>query len=114
MMGRTPEEAAKALGELGADVIGANCGSGVARYVSICRRLAGATDLPIWIKPNAGIPEIVAGRVVYRTTPEAFAAHLDALAEIIDSHLGGWHERALRANSAREGAGQRARAAGGC
>jgi methionine synthase I (cobalamin-dependent) len=30
MMGKTPEETAKALGELGADAIGANCGSGVA------------------------------------------------------------------------------------
>lgn len=89
MMGKTPEETAKALGELGADVIGANCGSGVARYVSICRRLAGATDLPIWIKPNAGIPEIVAGQVVYRTTPEEFAAQLDALVDAGAHFIGG-------------------------
>ena len=74
LMGVTPEQAAEALARSGADVIGANCGSGVAGYVPICRRLAGATDLPIWIKPNAGIPEIVAGQVVYRTTPEEFAA----------------------------------------
>jgi methionine synthase I (cobalamin-dependent) len=89
MMGKTPEETAKALGELGADAIGANCGSGVAGYVPICRRLAGATDLPIWIKPNAGIPEIVAGQVVYRTTPEEFAAHLDALVDAGAHFIGG-------------------------
>ena len=76
MMGVTPEQAAAGLTEAGADVIGANCGQGIAGYVPICRRLSAATDLPLWIKPNAGLPELVDGRTVYRTTPEEFAVQI--------------------------------------
>jgi len=89
MMGNTPEQAAEELSATGADVIGANCGLGIAGYVPICQRLHAATDRPIWIKPNAGLPEIVEGRAVYRTTPEEFAAHVPALLQAGASFLGG-------------------------
>ena len=69
MMGVTPEQAAQRLTAAGADVVGANCGQGIAGYVDICRRMRSATDRPLWIKANAGIPEIVDGQVVYRTSP---------------------------------------------
>ena len=42
MMGATPEQAAAALVEAGADVIGANCGQGIAGFVRICARLKSA------------------------------------------------------------------------
>lgn len=74
MMGVTPEQAAQVLTEAGADVIGSNCGQGIQGFVNICRRLRAATDRPIWIKANAGLPEMEGGQVVYRTTPEEFAA----------------------------------------
>jgi 5-methyltetrahydrofolate--homocysteine methyltransferase len=76
MMGKTPEEVAKALTAAGADVVGANCGRGIDGYVSVCQRMREVTDLPLWIKPNAGIPELVDGRTVYRTSPEQFAARV--------------------------------------
>jgi len=89
MMGVTPEQAARELTAAGADVIGANCGQGIAGYIEICRRLRAATDLPLWIKPNAGLPELVDGRAVYRTTPEEFAAHVPALLDAGASFVGG-------------------------
>lgn len=89
MMGATPEQVAQALTEAGADVVGANCGLGIAAFVPICRRLHAATDRPIWIKANAGLPEMVEGRPVYRTTPEEFARHLPALQAAGASFLGG-------------------------
>ncbi len=89
MMGVSPEEAAAALTELGVDVVGANCGIGVEGYVSICRRMALATELPVWIKANAGIPEIVSGEVVYRTTPDEYADHLEILIDAGASFVGG-------------------------
>ena len=89
MMGATPEQAARALAEAGAEAVGANCGSGIAGYVEICRRLKAAAGLPVWIKPNAGAPELVDGRAVYRTTPEEFAAHVPALVEAGASFIGG-------------------------
>jgi len=69
MMGVTPTQAAEELTRFGADVIGANCGTGIEDYVPVCASLAAATPLPLWIKPNAGLPELEAGKVVYRTTP---------------------------------------------
>jgi len=89
MMGVTPEQAAEELSEAGADVIGANCGQGIAGYIPICQRLRAATDLPIWIKANAGLPEIVDGEIVYRTTPEEFASHGKTLVEAGVNFLGG-------------------------
>jgi len=89
MMGVTAEQAARGLSEAGADVVGANCGQGVAGYVEICRRLRAATDRPVWIKANAGMPELVGGVPVYRTTPEEYAAWVPALVEAGASFIGG-------------------------
>jgi len=89
MMGVTPEQAAEALSAAGADVIGANCGQGMAGYVEICRRLRAVTDRPLWIKPNAGLPELIDGRTIYRTTPEEFAAQVPALLDAGANFVGG-------------------------
>lgn len=89
MMGATPEQVAAALTEAGADVIGANCGCGVAGYVEICRRLSAATARPVWIKANAGMPELVDGRPVYRMTPEEYGAYVPALVEGGARFIGG-------------------------
>lgn len=89
MMGTTPEQAAEILTAAGADVIGSNCGQGVAGFVNICRRLHAATDLPIWIKANAGLPELVDGETIYRQTPEEFAEYVPQLVEAGASMLGG-------------------------
>lgn len=89
MMGATPEQVAAALTEAGADALGANCGCGVAGYVEICRRLSAATTLPVWIKANAGMPELVDGRPVYRMTAEEYAAYVPALVEAGARFIGG-------------------------
>ena len=75
MTGRTPEQVAEQLTAAGADVIGANCGQGIASYVTICQRLHASTPQPIWIKANAGVPQVVDEQVVYETTADQFAAH---------------------------------------
>ncbi len=89
MMGATPEQVAKVLSEAGADVIGANCGQGIAGFVPICQRLRAATDRPLWLKPNAGLPELIEGRAVYTTTPEEFVAHVPELIKLGASFIGG-------------------------
>lgn len=89
MMGVTPERAAQELTAAGVDVIGANCGQGIAGYVPVCRRLHAATGRPIWIKANAGLPELKDGRTVYSTTPDEFASYLPVLVEAGASFIGG-------------------------
>ncbi len=89
MMGVTPEEAAKELEAYGADVIGANCGNGIENYIDICRRYSEQTNLPVWIKANAGTPELLNGEVVYNTSSEEFVSHLPALIDAGVSFVGG-------------------------
>ncbi len=89
MMGATPEQAAEVLAAAGADVVGANCGAGVAGYVPVCRRMRAATRLPVWIKPNAGLPELAGGKIVYRTTPEEFARYIPELIQAGAGYIGG-------------------------
>ena len=73
-MGVNPEQAVARLTSGGADAIGANCGRGVEAYAAICERLRAATQLPLWLKPNAGLPELVEGQTRYATTADQFAA----------------------------------------
>ena len=89
MMGNTVEQVAKELTDAGADVIGANCGQGIVTYIEICKRYAAATDLPLWIKPNAGIPQMEGDRVVYDSTAEDFAESGQLLVEAGASFVGG-------------------------
>lgn len=102
MMGATVEAVARALTDAGADVVGANCGNGIEGYVPIGKRFRAITDRPVWIKPNAGIPEVIDGRVIYKTPPDLFATHAVPLRDAGVHFLGGCcgttpeHVRALR------------------
>jgi 5-methyltetrahydrofolate--homocysteine methyltransferase len=92
LAGATPEQAAAALEAAGADAIGANCGTGAASLLAVCERLKAATALPVWVKPNAGLPEWVAGsrpRLIYRTTPDEFAAGALLLVKAGADFIGG-------------------------
>jgi methionine synthase I (cobalamin-dependent) len=89
MMGVAPAHAATELTHAGAHVVGANCGVGIDHAVALCRAMAGGTDRPVWIKPNAGIPELVNGEVVYRTDAETFAGYVPELVAAGAKFLGG-------------------------
>jgi methionine synthase I (cobalamin-dependent) len=89
MTGVTPEQAAKAMTASGADAVGANCGIGIEQLVGVCRRMRAATHLPLWMKPNAGLPEVVDGAVRYRIEAGQFAALVPALREAGATFIGG-------------------------
>jgi 5-methyltetrahydrofolate--homocysteine methyltransferase len=88
MMGATPESIAAAMAEAGADAVGANCGVGVELAIPICARLRAACDLPLWIKPNAGLPKIEGTAIRYETSADYFASHFAALAQAGASFVG--------------------------
>ena len=89
MMGTTPAMAAAELEREGADVIGANCGMGVEFFMPVCTALRAATKLPLWIKPNAGLPEVENGKVVYHTNPAKFAEHAGRILSVGVQFIGG-------------------------
>ncbi len=73
MMGVTPEQAVAGLTQAGADIVGCNCGIGIENYIKVAGMLRAATDKPIWVKANAGLPEIEGSQIVYKVKPEEFA-----------------------------------------
>ena len=89
MMGVTVEQATTELTEAGADVIGSNCGQGIEGFVNLCKNMKANTDLPIWIKGNAGLPEMIEGTFVYKTTPEEFCASAQPLLDAGADFIGG-------------------------
>lgn len=78
MTGVTVTEAARTLQAAGADAVGLNCSLGPAELLPLVRELRGATDLPLIVKPNAGMPD-PAGN--YPLGAEAFA---DAMLPILE------------------------------
>lgn len=72
--GLTAADAAKVITDAGADVIGANCGAVTPeRMPELVAKMRAASDRPILIQANAGLPELRNGRAVYTLSPEDFA-----------------------------------------
>ncbi len=77
MMGASPADALKAAFDAGADAAGANCGTDLSLddYRALAKALMAAADgKPVVLQPNAGRPETVDGRLIYRATPDDMAA----------------------------------------
>jgi 5-methyltetrahydrofolate--homocysteine methyltransferase len=89
MMGNPPESCVKKAEEAGAIVIGANCGSGIEDYVPLASILHDLTKLPLWVKANAGVPQIVGGKVTYPLSAEQYASFVPSLLEAGVSLIGG-------------------------
>jgi 5-methyltetrahydrofolate--homocysteine methyltransferase len=102
MMGETPADLAAMAAEEGADAVGANCGVGPDVAGELAALLRAAGSLPVWIKPNAGLPVVSGGETTFPVGPEEFASHVPAIARAGTSFLGGCcgttpeHIRALR------------------
>lgn len=74
VMGTTPEVAATVMESLGVDYLGVNCSTGPEGLLSVVQRMGKVTHLPLSVQPNAGLPEIEDGRMVYRETPAHMAS----------------------------------------
>jgi len=90
MMGVSPSDAAQALVDAGAHVIGTNCGNGMERMVEIVREMrAVVPGTPILVHANAGLPKNINGVDVFPDTPEEMARHVPALVAAGASIIGG-------------------------
>ena len=77
MMGTTAAEAVKSATGAGAEIVGANCGTGLSLddYVKLAEQLvAAAGQAKVIVQPNAGSPRTENGRTIYDATPEEMAA----------------------------------------
>lgn len=62
------------LNGLGVDAVGINCSLGPSQLIPICKELLEWTDMPVVLKPNAGLPDPVTGK--YDVSPEEFAEQM--------------------------------------
>ncbi len=57
----------------GADGVGVNCGRGFADALAVIEQMARLTDAPLSAYPNAGLPDVREGKLVYDQPPEYMA-----------------------------------------
>jgi 5-methyltetrahydrofolate--homocysteine methyltransferase len=90
MMGAAPDRAAREAVAAGADVVGANCGNGIANMIEITRQMhAAAPGVPILIHANAGMPVIEDGKTIFMDTPEFMASRVGELIRAGANIIGG-------------------------
>jgi 5-methyltetrahydrofolate--homocysteine methyltransferase len=82
MMGVGPADVVAAIEPLGVAALGANCGRSLADTDGIVAAfLDAAPHVPLWVKPNAGVPKIVGDAVVYEAGPDELAEHVKGYAD---------------------------------
>ena len=89
LYGTTPEIATVVLQELGVDAIGINCSTGPLDMIAPVQKMVEYATIPVFAKPNAGLPRLENGKTVFDTTPEEFALCGKKLVEAGAGCLGG-------------------------
>jgi 5-methyltetrahydrofolate--homocysteine methyltransferase len=120
MMGLSPTQVIESIGPLDVAAIGANCGRSLEDMERVVHEFAALnTGIPLWIKPNAGLPSMVGDVARYDTNPAEMAEvarrFIDAGARVVGGCCGSSpeHVRAIAASLYdRRGAGGRLRVRG--
>jgi 5-methyltetrahydrofolate--homocysteine methyltransferase len=74
MMGVSPTDMVPSLIEAGADLIGANCGNGIADMIGIVEEIRKTNpDIPVLVHANAGMPVYRDGETIFPETPDEMA-----------------------------------------
>ena len=102
MMGTTTAEVVALAVEHGAAAVGANCGTSLENMSAIVAELnSSAAGLPLWVKPNAGLPRMTGDSAVYDVSPDDLAqaaqSYVQAGARIVGGCCGSTpeHVRAI-------------------
>jgi 5-methyltetrahydrofolate--homocysteine methyltransferase len=92
MMGVKPKDVIKRYAEMGAAMVGANCGTTLENMEAVVREYAvTAPNFPLWVKPNAGVPhmDIETEQGVYDMSPEEMAKYAKKYIELGAKVVGG-------------------------
>jgi 5-methyltetrahydrofolate--homocysteine methyltransferase len=90
MMGVTPEQAVAAIRDWGVDATGGNCGNGPDELIPVIAKMRAADPEAVLVaKSNAGMPELVDLKAVYRAEPSEMADYATAVGAAGASIIGG-------------------------
>jgi len=92
MMGVKPKDVIKRYAEMGATLIGANCGTTLENMEAVVKEYAATVPgFPLWVKPNAGVPrmDIETEQGIYDMGPEDMATYALKYVELGAKVVGG-------------------------
>ncbi len=90
LLGDEPAKVARRIAEAGADVIGVNCSGGPSQLLRILKQMRQAVpNGKFWVKPNAGWPEQVNGRIMYPADADYFGDYALSFREAGANIVGG-------------------------
>ncbi len=88
--GTSPETAAKTVTDMGADIVGANCGENPRTFIQIAEKMRAVTNLPLLMQPNAGLPvKSREGFLQYDFSEQKFAETAKTLYDVGVNIIGG-------------------------
>jgi homocysteine S-methyltransferase len=87
--GDTPTSIVERLMTLGVQAVGANCSVGAYSMLQVIEEMSRAGDLHLAAQPNAGFPDFIGRRFVYRSSPEYMAEQAGRMVELGVSIVGG-------------------------
>src|SRR5258705_13300538 len=92
MMGVKPKDVIKKYSEMGATLVGANCGTTLENMEAVVKEYAATVPgFPLWVKPNAGVPrmDIQTEQGIYDMSPEDMATYARKYVELGAKVVGG-------------------------
>lgn len=92
MMGVKPKDVMKRYTEMGATLVGTNCGNTLDNMEAVVKEYAASVpNFPLWVKPNAGVPhmDIATEQGVYDMGPDDMAAYAKKYVELGAKVVGG-------------------------
>src|SRR5215204_837983 len=92
MMGVKPKDVMKKYTEMGATLVGANCGTTLENMEAVVKEYAAALpNFPLWVKPHAGVPrmDIETEQGIYDMSPEDMAVYAQKYVEMGGRGVGG-------------------------
>ena len=87
--GVDPERAVTVLENKGADVVGANCGTGPEVLYKVLKIMKKVSKTYLMVEPNAGMPELLEGKVVYPASPKIMADYTEKFVNLGLNLIGG-------------------------
>lgn len=90
IMGNSIREVYSFLIDKNVDLVGVNCGNGYFDSIEIVKEIKNDfPELKILVQPNAGLPEIISGQLVYSEIPEKIIPAIENFLEMEVSIIGG-------------------------
>jgi 5-methyltetrahydrofolate--homocysteine methyltransferase len=89
LFGNDPTVAAVVMESLGCSLVGANCSGGPFQLYDVIKTMDIATNVPLMVQPNAGLPLYIEGKTVFPLSPKDMALMMEEFFKLSIGAIGG-------------------------